>query len=143
MQTENLILDDSCERQIVEEVGEVLPHVGVAVLAEALVVEAVDLGDLSALVVASQDSDSLLEAHFETDEQRDRLDTVVAAVNVVPHEQIVSIRTAPTNLEQLHEVVELAVDVAADGHWAFYGLHVHFRLEDLFSLNIFGTKLFI
>lgn len=53
------------ERQVVEQVGEVLPHVGVAVLPEALVVEAVHLRDLPALVVPSQDSDALAVANLQ------------------------------------------------------------------------------
>lgn len=54
------------EREVVEQVGEVLPHVGVAVLPEALVVEAVHLRDLPALVVPSQDSDALAVANLQT-----------------------------------------------------------------------------
>lgn len=53
------------QRQVVEQVCEVLPHVGVAVLPQALVVEAVDLRDLPRLVVPSQDGDSLLETHLK------------------------------------------------------------------------------
>lgn len=59
MEAEDLILDERGEWQVVEEVGEVLPDVGVAVLAEALVVEAVDLRDLARLVVAAEDGDAL------------------------------------------------------------------------------------
>ncbi len=35
------------------------------------------------------------------------------------HEKIIGIRIWTANLEQLHEVVELAVDIAAHGHGAF------------------------
>ena len=68
MQTEDLILHHSGKRQVVKQVGEEFPHVGVSVLAHALVVEAVDLGDLAAFVVASQNSQAIPIAHFETDE---------------------------------------------------------------------------
>lgn len=54
------------EREVVEQVGEVLPHVGVPVLPEALVVEAVHLRDLPALVVPSQDGDALAVANLQT-----------------------------------------------------------------------------
>ena len=37
----DLLLDERGERQVVEQVGEVLPHVGIAVFARALVVESV------------------------------------------------------------------------------------------------------
>lgn len=83
MQTEDLVLDESGEGEEVEEVGEVLPDVGVAVLAETLVVEAVDLRDLARLVVAAEDGDALGVADLEGDEQGDCLDGVVATVDVV------------------------------------------------------------
>ena len=37
----DLILHKGCERQVVEQIGEELPDIGVAVLSEALIVEAV------------------------------------------------------------------------------------------------------
>jgi len=43
VEAEDLVGDDGGHGKVVEGVGEVLPHVGVAVLAQALVVEAVDL----------------------------------------------------------------------------------------------------
>mmetsp|Transcript_16912 Transcript_16912/g.34253 ORF Transcript_16912/g.34253 Transcript_16912/m.34253 type:complete len:228 (-) Transcript_16912:248-931(-) len=51
---EQLVLYQRRERQIVKQVSEDLPHVCVAVLPKALIIEAVDLCDLSTLVVAAQ-----------------------------------------------------------------------------------------
>lgn len=53
VETEDLAFNYGSEGEQVEEISEVLPHIGVAVLAEAFIVEAIDLGDLSGLVVAS------------------------------------------------------------------------------------------
>ena len=53
VQTEDLIVNQSGERKIVEEVCEELPHICVAVFSEAFVVEAVNLCDLARLVVTS------------------------------------------------------------------------------------------
>ena len=53
VQTEDLVVNQSGERKIVEEVGEELPHVRIAVLSEAFIVEAVHLCDLTRLVVTS------------------------------------------------------------------------------------------
>ena len=47
VQTEDLVVDQSGEREVVEEVGEVFPDIRIAVFAQALVVEAVNLGNLS------------------------------------------------------------------------------------------------
>ena len=75
-------LDEGGEGEVVEQVGEVAPDVGVPVLAQALVVEAVDLGDLPRLVVAAQDGDPLAVPDLERDEQRDRLDRIVPSVDI-------------------------------------------------------------
>ena len=75
-------------------------------------------------MVASEDSDSVLEAHLECDEQSDSLDTVVAAIDVVTHEEVVRVWGLPTNLEQLTQVMELAMNVTADCHWGTHLLHV-------------------
>lgn len=53
------------EGEVIEQVCEVFPNVGVAVFSEALVVEAIHLCDLSALVVPSEDCDALPETHLK------------------------------------------------------------------------------
>jgi hypothetical protein len=83
VEAEDLVVDEGGERQIVEEVGEVFPHVRISIFPEALVVEAVDLRDLAGLVVATEDGDALGVSDFERDEQGDGLDRVVASINVV------------------------------------------------------------
>lgn len=119
-----MVLNDGCQRQVIEQVGEVLPDVGIAILAEALIIEAVDLGDLPTLVVASENRDSVLEAHLEAHEQRHGLHAVVSTIYVVSHEEIVCVWRATSDLEKLHEVVELSMHVTADCHGAFHRLHV-------------------
>lgn len=55
---EYLVVDDDAEGEVVKHVGEVVPYVGVAVLAGALGVEAVRLGDAAGLVVSSYQMDA-------------------------------------------------------------------------------------
>eukprot|EP00274_Cyanoptyche_gloeocystis_P000061 CAMPEP_0196656274 /NCGR_PEP_ID=MMETSP1086-20130531/15448_1 /TAXON_ID=77921 /ORGANISM="Cyanoptyche gloeocystis , Strain SAG4.97" /LENGTH=64 /DNA_ID=CAMNT_0041988971 /DNA_START=462 /DNA_END=656 /DNA_ORIENTATION=- len=64
MYTQDSTVDDSGQGEVVEHIRAVLPGVGVAVLPLALVVEAVHLGDLSALVVAAQQRDVRREPGF-------------------------------------------------------------------------------
>ena len=93
------------------------------------------LCDLSALVVTSQNGDSVLEAHLQAHQQRHCLHAVVATIDIVAHEQVVCIRRTSTNLKQFHQVVELAMNVTTDGDWALDGLDIHFSVQDFFSLK--------
>lgn len=83
VQTEDLVVDERGEREVIEKVGEVLPDICVSVFAQTLVVEAVHLGDLAGFVVAAEDGDALGVADFEGNEEGYSFDGVVAAVNIV------------------------------------------------------------
>jgi hypothetical protein len=74
VEAEDLIFDQGGERKEVEKVGEVLPHVRISVLSETLVIEAIDLSDLTRFVVATEDSDALRISDFESYEKSDSLD---------------------------------------------------------------------
>ena len=99
MQTENLVFDNCSEGEVVEEISQEFPDVGVAILAHALVIESIDLGNLAALVVPSENCDSFSVAHLEADQQRHGLDGVVTPVHVVAHEQVVGVRRLSANFE--------------------------------------------
>jgi hypothetical protein len=60
---------------------------------------------------------------------------IVTAVHVITHKQIVRVGTPSSYPEQLHQVVELAVDVAAHRHRAFYFLYVRLFRQDFFRLE--------
>jgi hypothetical protein len=74
MEAENLIFNHSCEWQVVEEFCELFPDVCVAVLPQTFIIKSVYLGDLSALVVASEDGKSILEADLQSNEKGNSLD---------------------------------------------------------------------
>ena len=57
MNAENFSFNDGSDTEIVEYLGAVLPWVGISVLSNGLIIEAVDGGDLSGLVVSSQEGD--------------------------------------------------------------------------------------
>ena len=41
METEDLVLNDSSQRQVVEQLCELLPHIGISVLSQALIIETI------------------------------------------------------------------------------------------------------
>lgn len=67
----DLSIDDGRERQVVEYLGAVSPHRHRAVLAEALIVEAIDLCDLPGLVVSPDQSDPVWITHLRNQKQED------------------------------------------------------------------------
>ena len=96
MQAENFLFNDSSEREVVEEICEVFPDISVSVLPQALIVETVDLGDLTGLVISTEYSDSILVADLKTHQEGDSLDGVVPTINIISHEQVVRVRCFST-----------------------------------------------
>lgn len=94
METEDLVIDKGGEGKVVEKVCEVLPYVGIAILSEALVVEAVDLSDLAGFVVTTEDCDSLRVSDLEGNEEGNGFDRVVTSINIVAwdHSQLCVIK---------------------------------------------------
>jgi hypothetical protein len=78
VEAEKLIFDDGSERQVVEKLSQALPDVWITVFAATLIVKTINLRDLPRFVVPPQDSDPVLVAHLQRDQQRDRLNRVVA-----------------------------------------------------------------
>lgn len=83
METEDLVIDERGKGEVVEKVGEVLPYVGITILSEALIVEAVDLSDLAGFVVTTEDCNSLRVSDLEGNEEGDGFDRVVTSINIV------------------------------------------------------------
>ena len=83
VKTKDLVVDQRGQGQVVEEVGEVFPDVRVAILSQAFVVESIDLGNLTGLVVTTENGDALGVSNFECDEERNGLDRVVTSIDVV------------------------------------------------------------
>lgn len=78
MQTEELILDDSSQRQEIEELSETLPNIGISVFSAALVIKSINLSNLARLVVSPQNGDPVFVPDFECEKQSDSFYAVVA-----------------------------------------------------------------
>ena len=83
VEAEDLVIDEGSKGKVVEKVCEELPDVGITIFAQALIIEAVHLCDLSRFMVAAQDRDSGRISNFEGDEKGDGFDRVVASIDVV------------------------------------------------------------
>ena len=83
MKTEDLVLNKSGKGEVVEEVGEIFPNVGIAVFSQAFIVKSVDLCDLARFVVSSQNGDTLGVTNLKANKESNRLNRVVTTVHVV------------------------------------------------------------
>mmetsp|Transcript_87065 Transcript_87065/g.186627 ORF Transcript_87065/g.186627 Transcript_87065/m.186627 type:complete len:259 (-) Transcript_87065:219-995(-) len=131
MLCEDLVLHESGEWKIVKEVREALPCGLAVVLPSALVVEAVDLRDLPAFMVAAEDCNPPRKADLDAKEQGNTLDREVATIYIVPEKEVVRVGWKAADAEKLLEVMELAVDVTTDCHRAPHGVHVALRGKDV------------
>jgi len=64
MKTEDLVLNEGGKGEVVEEVGEIFPNVRIAIFTQAFVIEAIDLCDLTRLMVSSENGDALWVSDF-------------------------------------------------------------------------------
>jgi hypothetical protein len=99
MHGEDLLVDDSGNRKAVKAVCKCLPQLDV-VSALALIIETVDTVDGGALVVAAENEKVLRVLDLVCKQQADGLERLLAAIDVVAQEQVVSLRGEATVLEQ-------------------------------------------
>jgi len=113
MHCEDLFVDDCCNRQAVEAIGECLPKLDI-VPSLTLVVEAIDTVDRGALMVTTEDEEILRILDFVRQEKADCLKRLLASVHVITKEEIVCFWREATIFKQAEEIVVLAVDITAD-----------------------------
>jgi len=73
MQTKDAIAHDGRHGQIIKGIRKGLPHIGVTVFAQTLVVKSVHLRNLSTLVVAPQNGNAMTVPNLEGDKESDSL----------------------------------------------------------------------
>ena len=60
-----LPIDQCSQGKIVEEISEILPYIRVSVLAQTLIIEPINLGNLPALMISSQNGDSVRKSNLQ------------------------------------------------------------------------------
>jgi len=78
-------------------------------------------------------------SHFQGEKQSDSLDRVMTSINIVTHKQIVRFRHLTTNLEELHQVMELTVNVPTNDHRCTHGHNIGFLSK--YFLGLFAESL--
>lgn len=77
-------------------------------------------------MVSSQDGNSILESDFESDKESDSLNWIVTPIYIVSHKQVVGIWWPPSDFEQLHQIMELAMYISANCYRALNRLNIAF-----------------
>ena len=84
--TEYFIVDDCCKGKVVEDVSAVSPDIHGTIFSKTLVIEPVNLCDLSALMISPDKGDALGVSHHEGKQEEESLDRVVASIHEIAHE---------------------------------------------------------
>jgi hypothetical protein len=64
-------------------------------------------------VISANERNPVGISHLESEEEQERLDGVVAAIDKVAEEEVVFVGAFAAHFEEFDEVVELSVDVSA------------------------------
>ena len=114
MDTENFVIDNGSEGQVIKDVGAVTPHVDGAEFPQAFIIESIHLGDLSALVVSTDQRDSFGVAHFQGHKKQKCFYRMGSSVHEVSHEKVVCVWAFSSNFKQLLQIVELSVNISTN-----------------------------
>ena len=101
MQAEYTVSNNRCHWQVVEGIRKVLPHIGISVFSQTLIIKAVYLGNLTTLVIATENRYTVTVPHFESDQESDSFQGVVPSVDVISHKQVVGFGTGTANAKEL------------------------------------------
>lgn len=111
MHADDLVVDQSSDRQAVEALSEHFPQFD-AVPSLAFVVESINSIDSCAFVVSSQQEEVLWVLDLVSKQQADGLNVVFSSINVISKEKVVGIRRKLSVLKQSEQIVVLAMDIA-------------------------------
>lgn len=133
VEAKHLLVNKGSQWQVVEELGEDLPHVSITILSQAFVIKSIHLRDSACLVVSSEDMDTGWVADLVCDQKGHGLDRVVTTIDVVTHEEVVIIWNIASNFEKLDQVMELTVNISTDGDWRLHLSHIRFTDQNFLS----------
>mmetsp|Transcript_19137 Transcript_19137/g.38634 ORF Transcript_19137/g.38634 Transcript_19137/m.38634 type:complete len:271 (+) Transcript_19137:1903-2715(+) len=116
MDPQKLSVDCGSNRKGVKAVHEGVVDVQV-VFVFAFVSEVEERSHLSAFVISPQQPDAGGEVQLQSTKKDDALDRKRATIHIVTQEKILRVLRRSSHIQQLHEIVELSVDVPNDGDW--------------------------
>ena len=126
MNSEYFIINNSGNRQKIENIRIHLPHFRIPILALALGIKSISLSDLPCLMIASNQAYTIRVPQFQKHQQSNSFYTVSSSVYIITQKQVVGVRYVSSNFKKLKDVVELSMDIAYKCNWTFQILDVVF-----------------
>jgi hypothetical protein len=108
--TENLLINKSCDGKAIEAISEGLPQLDV-IAALALIVKSVNTINGCALVVASEEEEVLRVLDLVGQEEAHGFEGLLATINVITQEEVVSIGWETAIFEKSEQIVVLPVHI--------------------------------
>ena len=84
MQAKYLVVDKGGQGQVIEKIGKGLPNICIPVFSKTLIIESIDLSDLTRFVIASKNCNAPWVSYFQSNKECHGLNRVVASINIVP-----------------------------------------------------------
>ena len=135
MHRKHFVIYHSSDWKVVKDISEQLPHLWVTILLLAFSVESIDLRDCPRLMVAPDQAYSIRVPELKNHQKSNGLNTVRSSIDVVTHEQVISIRAVAANSKKLNHIVKLSMDVAHTGDWRSKLDHVILFGKDVLDLR--------
>ena len=85
MEAEDLVINEGGKGEIIEQIREELPNIGIAVLSEAFIVETINLRNLARLVISTQDRNTGWVSYLEGNEESNGFYGVVTSINIITY----------------------------------------------------------
>eukprot|EP01025_Chloroclados_australasicus_P006119 TRINITY_DN12001_c0_g1_i2.p2 TRINITY_DN12001_c0_g1~~TRINITY_DN12001_c0_g1_i2.p2 ORF type:complete len:125 (-),score=7.18 TRINITY_DN12001_c0_g1_i2:95-469(-) len=124
MNTKHLAVNQGRNGQVVKNFGAVSPCIWVPVFSLTLIIEAINLGNLSAFVIATQKGHVRWILGFKKQEYREDLEAVVATVYEIPQKDVAGAWDLASCLKELQQVVKLPMYITAHRYRAVHRLHI-------------------
>ena len=83
MNTEQLVIHESTQRETVEHIGTRFPHGNIPILLQTLVIKTIHLRDLTTLMISTEKIDTIRISNLQSEKKEKRLNTVITSINVV------------------------------------------------------------
>ena len=131
MDAEYLLVYYGCQGQVIEDVSTVSPNIQRTIFSQALVVESINLSYLSAFVVASDESNEVGVSNFVGQKKEKGFNTVESSIYEISKKEVANSGYISSIFEELKKIVELPMDVSADGDRGVDSLNIAFLNKNL------------